>query len=143
VTKTKTRIMYIENKSEGMDGPARIGRVTFSKTGKTLHYRDKAFRSLKGVGFKANYLEIESGDQYWISGPHKDGSDRLYGGSQPVHVDDDVADEYWTQIRGQTSPPRKRGRTEAPQGVPAVAKPHRIPKWGRASAKAAKILARG
>jgi len=30
----KTRIMYIEFKSEGIRGPARIGRVTFSKSGK-------------------------------------------------------------------------------------------------------------
>ena len=32
----KSRIMYIECKSDGLTGPARIGRVTFSKTGRTL-----------------------------------------------------------------------------------------------------------
>ena len=32
----KTRIMYIESKGAGLSGPARIGRVTFSKTGATL-----------------------------------------------------------------------------------------------------------
>ncbi len=31
----KTRIMWIENKGDGeLAGPARIGRVTFSKSGK-------------------------------------------------------------------------------------------------------------
>ena len=29
----KSRIMYIEDKTGGLIGPARIGRVTFSKTG--------------------------------------------------------------------------------------------------------------
>lgn len=41
----KSRIMYIENKSDGLVGPARIGRVTFSKTGKTLHYQGRTFQS--------------------------------------------------------------------------------------------------
>ena len=85
--------MYLENKSEGLDGPARIGRVYFSKTGKTLYYRNQRFRSLKGAGFKSNYYEVESGDPYWISGPHKDRDDRLYGGNRGVEIDEDVRDE--------------------------------------------------
>jgi len=32
----RSRIMYIESKAESLNGPARIGRVTFSKTGCTL-----------------------------------------------------------------------------------------------------------
>ena len=97
----KSRIMYIENKSEGLSGPARIGRVTFSKSGKSIYYRGKQFRSLKGSGFKANYFEVESGGEYWISGPKKDGSDRLYGERLPIEIDEDVRDEYWTEIRHQ------------------------------------------
>ena len=96
----KSRIMYIENKSEGLEGPARIGRVAFSKTGKTIYYCGKAFRSLKGSGFKANYIEIASGKEYWISGPRKDGNDRLYGGSRGVEIDEGVSEEYWQSIRG-------------------------------------------
>ena len=34
----KNRIMYIEYKGSGLTGPARIGRVRFSKTGQTLYY---------------------------------------------------------------------------------------------------------
>lgn len=30
----RSRVMYIEDKSGGLEGPARIGRVYFSKTGK-------------------------------------------------------------------------------------------------------------
>jgi hypothetical protein len=97
----KTRIMYIEYKGDGLSGSARIGRVSFSKRGKTIYYDGKAFRSLKGSGFKANYVDIETGDQYWISGCKRDGSDRLYGESIPVEIDEDVRKEYWTEIRGQ------------------------------------------
>ena len=105
----KPRIMYIEDKSGGLIGPARIGRVTFSKTGKTIYYRGRTFQSLKGRGFKANFYEVETGVEFWISGPHKDGADTLYGGAQPVEIDEDVRDEYWRDIRGK-QPPAKRKR---------------------------------
>lgn len=39
----RSRIMYIEDKSKGLEGPARVGRVFFSKTGKTLYYRGRKF----------------------------------------------------------------------------------------------------
>lgn len=94
----RSRIMYIEDKSGGLQGPARIGRVYFSKSGKTLYYRGRRFRSLKGQGYKSNYFEVESGDEYWISGPRKDRNDGLYGGTNGAIVDDDVADEYWKLI---------------------------------------------
>lgn len=103
----KTRIMYIESKGGGLIGPARIGRVTFSKTGATLSYAGRSFQSLKGSGFKSNYFDIETGDRYWISGLKKNGQDSLYATSVRPAVDADVHDEYWTQIRGLSEPPPK------------------------------------
>lgn len=34
----KFKIMYLEDKSKGLNGPARMGRVGSSKTGETLYY---------------------------------------------------------------------------------------------------------
>ena len=100
----KTRIMYIENKSEGLNGSARIGRVTLSKSGQSLRYGEQEFQRLGGRGFKANYFDAETGDHYWISGPRKDGADRLYPGStMPVEIDADVAEAYWRDIRSLPS----------------------------------------
>lgn len=102
VSAKKTRIMYIESKADGLNGPARIGRVTFSKTGRSISYRGRSFQSLDGKASKANYADVETGEQFWISGPRKDGKDRLYPSSaMPVEIDDDVRDEYWTSIRGR------------------------------------------
>jgi hypothetical protein len=101
----KTLIMYIEDKSEGLSGPARIGRVTFSKSGKSIRYRGQEFQSQKGAGFKSNYFDIETGDEYWISGCRKDGADRLYGERIPIEIDDDIREEYWSEIRN--APERK------------------------------------
>jgi hypothetical protein len=95
----RTRIMYVEYKGDGIEGPARIGRVTFSKTGKTLYYRGRTFASLAGSGFKANYVDVETGEQYWISGCKKDGTDALY--STTVEIDEDVREEYWSAIRNK------------------------------------------
>jgi hypothetical protein len=106
------RIMYIENKSaqpagrKGLSGPARVGRVSFSKTGKSLYYEGKTFQSLGGFGFKANYFDVETGEHYWISGPKKNGADGLYG-YRPTPIDADAREEYWTQIRRQ---PDKKAR---------------------------------
>jgi len=86
--------MYIEDKSQGLVGKARIGRVYFSQSGKTLYYRGRMFQSLKGYGFKANYFDVATQDEFWISGPRKDRDDRLYGGHQGVEIDSDVAEEY-------------------------------------------------
>ncbi len=90
--------MYIERK-DGPVGPARIGRVTFSKTGRTLQYRGQSFQSLGGRGFKANYFDVATGQHYWISGCHEDGHDALY--PTVVEIDEDVRAEYWTEVRGQ------------------------------------------
>lgn len=97
---SRSRIMYIENKEggTGLEGPARIGRVYFSKSGKSLYYQGRKFQSLKGSGYKANYFDVENGDHYWISGPRKDRNDGLYGGDNGAIIDDDVKDEYWKMI---------------------------------------------
>lgn len=95
------RIMYIECKAGGLTGAARIGRVTFSQTGRTLYYRGQKFQSLKGAGFKSNYYNVDTGEDYWISGPKRNGGDALYGGRTPIEIDEDVREEYWRDIRRQ------------------------------------------
>jgi hypothetical protein len=104
-----TRIMYMEEKPDGVRGVARIGRVRTSKRGSTLYYGERAFQKLKGAGgLKANYFDVVSGDEYWISGCKKDGTDRLYNEADPVYIDEDVREEYWTTIRG--APERRAER---------------------------------
>ena len=88
--------MYIESKPDGVSGPARIGRVTFSKSNRSVYYQGRRYQVLKG-GFKTNYFDTETHEAVWISGCKKKGGDRLYPGL--IEIDEDVREEYWTEIR--------------------------------------------
>lgn len=100
----KRRLMYIECKTDVRE--AHIGRVAFSKTRKSIHYRGRTFETLGGVGFVANYFDVETSNHYWISGCKKNGEDTLHGERVPIFIDDDVREEYWVKIRNQ--PENKR-----------------------------------
>ena len=92
--------MWIEDKgADEIVGPARIGFVTPSKSGRSLHYRGRTFQTLRGFGFKANYFDVETGDYFWISACRSDGMDALY--STDVKVDDDAREAYWVDVRGR------------------------------------------
>jgi hypothetical protein len=108
----QSRIMYMELKSgHGDRGPARIGRIRFSRTGRTLYYQDKQFYPSGGQAIEGNYYDVATGEEYWISGPKKNGQDRHWAGSGPVEIDADVAEEYWRDIRGEgpRAPHRSQG----------------------------------
>jgi hypothetical protein len=71
----QTKIMYIELKTGYSDnGPAWIGRGAFSKSGKTIYFNNKGFKRYQGIF--SNYRDIETGENYWISGVKKNGDDR-------------------------------------------------------------------
>ena len=88
--------MYIEHKL-GLNGPASICRVTWTKSRRGLRCRGRLLLSARGGGFKSNYVDAETSDEYWVSRPRRDGNDRLYPGI--VEVDEDAREEYWTLIR--------------------------------------------
>jgi len=91
----KNRLIYVEQKSGGDDcGVAWIGIAGASKTGATIYSNGKAFKSLKGSGKGANYFEIESGAEYWISGIKKNNQDRHWAGGGDILIDKSVIKTY-------------------------------------------------
>ena len=91
------RVMWIEDKSGGLAGSARIGWVEVKNRGKKLIYRDQVFLSLRGRGFKSNFYDVATKDEHWISGCRRDGMDALY--NTTAEIDDDALEEYWLRIR--------------------------------------------
>ena len=101
--------MYIERKAGELTGPARIGRVTFNRSGKSIYYRGQVFRRIVGGGIKSNYIEEATGEDYWISGCKLRGGDRMYGSAVPIEIDDDVREEYWCTIRNLPAERHNKG----------------------------------
>ena len=88
-------LMYLENKDYSTDGVnAHIGWVEFSKTGKTVKYKGLEFIKVKRVGGRGNFYEKTSGDEYWISGIKKRGSNVHWAESAKVAIDEDAMEEY-------------------------------------------------
>ncbi|MBC7820555.1 MAG: DUF4303 domain-containing protein [Planctomycetaceae bacterium] len=90
------RVMYIEQKTAGGSllndrGPAEIGEVSFSKTGTTIYYNGKSFRKASAYGYRTigpgyNYVCVETGDGYWISGVKQRGTNRHWAGGGAITV---------------------------------------------------------
>ena len=86
-------LMYIELKTGySDDGPAWIGYVKISKSKKTIYFNDHAFQ--KNIGNYANYIDIENGNKYWISGLKKEESNRHWAGYGKIMIDRRAVNEY-------------------------------------------------
>ncbi len=86
-------LMYVELKSGyGDDGPAWIGYVKASKSGRTVYFNDHAFQRYKGIS--GNFEDVETGEEYWISGVKKRGTNRHPSGSGKIMIDRRAVPEY-------------------------------------------------
>ncbi len=73
---------------------------TASWHGKTLH---------RSTGmFDANFYDVETNEEYWIFGPHRDREDTRYSSIRPT-IDDDTRDAYAAFLDGAALPGRVRG----------------------------------
>lgn len=90
-----TMLRYIELKSGfGDSGPAWIGRVSLSRSKTTVYFNGRALKKAKGGGISGNCFDIETGEEYWVSGVKKNGGDRHWAGAGPVLVEQDAVEEY-------------------------------------------------
>lgn len=89
----RTQIKYIELKTGYHDdGPAWIGKVMLSKSGKMVYFNDHGFQ--KCIGIKGNYYDVETGEEYWISSVKKNGQDRHWAGKGKICVAKNALEEY-------------------------------------------------
>jgi hypothetical protein len=94
-------LRYVELKSGYSDnGPAWIGYVTSSKTGRTLYFNGRGLLKLKGQRRQdaGNYMDVESGEGFWVSGVKKNGEDRHWAGSGKVLVEAAALTDYLKTI---------------------------------------------
>jgi len=102
----KTELKYIELVNGfSHDGPAWIGLASFSKSGKTVYFDGKAFQRVGSDRTGGNFYDIESGDEYWISGVKKDMTDRHKFGGGKIFVEKRILNDYLQTI-GKTELPK-------------------------------------
>ena len=88
------RLMYIEAKDGLIEGAhARIGWVTFSRSGRSIYYRGRELA--KGQGIGSNFLDVATGEAFWVSGVKRRGSNVHPAESgRTVEVDADAEEAY-------------------------------------------------
>jgi hypothetical protein len=91
-------LRYIELKSGYADnGPAWIGYVTPSKSGRTVYFNGRALKKLKGQDRSesgGNYVDMETGESFWISGVKRNCQDRHRCGSGKIPIEAAALSEY-------------------------------------------------
>jgi len=102
------RVMFVQLKT-GYDtdqGPAWISVVSFNRTWKTARWHGKILRRFQLND--ANFYDVDTDDEYWLSGPHRDQRDTRYSNIQPT-VDSDAAAAYEAFLAGTPLPGRENG----------------------------------
>lgn len=97
--------MYVQLKT-GYDtdrGPAWITRLRFSKSWQTAYFRGRTLE--RHAGLDGNFYDLDSGEEFWISGPKRDRTDARYSSQQP-EVDEDVLGAYEAFLNGAPLPGR-------------------------------------
>lgn len=89
----KAVLKYIELKTGYYDdGPAWIARVKLSKSGRTIYFNGRALnQDSSGTG---NFVDLETGESFWVSGVKRDGRDRHWAGSGKILVEAVALNEY-------------------------------------------------
>lgn len=107
------RIMYLQLKTgHNTDrGPAWIVRVRFTRSWRTAYVHGRTLARVTGTAranFDSNFYDVETGEEFWMSGPKRDRTDGRYSTQQP-HVDEDVRDDYEAFLAGSPLPGREVG----------------------------------
>lgn len=102
------RVMFIQVKTgyNTDQGPAWISWVRFTRSWQTAYWRGKTLRREQGID--ANFYDVATGEEYWLSGPHRDRADTRYSSTRP-EIDIDVRDVYAAFLHGALLPGRETG----------------------------------
>lgn len=91
------RLMYLEDKSQAVDGRGRIAWVDAVSTCRVYRYAGRAFQKKQSGCY--NCFDAGTGEPVLVTEPRVSGRDKLNGGR--VDIDDDAREEYWVRVRKQ------------------------------------------
>jgi len=67
-------------------------------SGRTVYFNGKALKNSNAQGIAGNYYDLENGDEYWVSGIKKNGTDRHWDGAGKIMIDRNIVDEYLSLV---------------------------------------------
>ncbi|MBY8876792.1 hypothetical protein K7862_03945 [Streptomyces sp. PLK6-54] len=101
--------MFVQLKT-GYDtdrGPSWIGWVDFSRSWGTAYFRGRTLRRTTGL-YDANFHDVGTGEEFWLSGPRRDRADTRYG-PLPPEIEPAAATAYRAFLDGAPLPGRENG----------------------------------
>lgn len=101
--------MFVQLKSghNTDQGPSWIGWVDFNRSFKTARYRGRELRRSPRM-WDANFFDVDTGEEFWLSGPKRDRTDTRYG-ARTTEIDQDALSVYEAFLRGAALPGRENG----------------------------------
>ena len=85
-------------------GPAWISRVRFSKIWQTAYWRGRTLA--RGQGFDSNFHDVDTQEEFWLSGPNRNETDGRYSSALP-EVDQDAREPWEAFLEGAPLPGRE------------------------------------
>jgi hypothetical protein len=102
-----TMLRYVELKTGYNDnGPAWIGYIQMSRSGRTIYFNGKALKRT-GRPVSGNHYDLDTGEEYWISGIKKRGSNRHWAGSGKITIQASAVEEYLSIIGAKVLEPSR------------------------------------
>lgn len=101
--------MFVQLKTghEIDQGPAWISGVRFTRSWQTAYWHGRTLARGSGM-FDANFYDVDTHEEFWISGPRRDRRDTRYSNVEP-EVDEDVRAAYEAFLDGASLPGREKG----------------------------------
>ena len=94
-------LRYIEKcTGANHNGRAWIAYIQTSRSGRTIYFNGRALQA--GGGVAGNHHDLETGEEYWVSGVKKRGSNRHWAGSGQILVEESAVPELLS-LTGQSA----------------------------------------
>jgi hypothetical protein len=102
------RIIFVQLKSghNTDQGPSWIAWVDFNTSWATARVHGRVLHRTKS--FDGNFRDVDTREEFWLSGPKRDRTDTHYGPAT-TQVDEDACEAYEAFLAGASLPGRERG----------------------------------
>lgn len=89
----KKELIYVElTNGFNHDEKAEIGFGFYNRTRSTVYFNGRILG--KGKSIVGNFVDIETGENYWISGTKRNGTNRHWAGKGKIYIDKTAVTEY-------------------------------------------------